>query len=280
MAADLQFELKVKKRIRDLVSDARHGSPNLTSASPEQICINFGFEFRRANIGKKLGMLDDQNRAIIVSSRIDWHPRLLFTIYHEIVHHLIEEDAEIIEFYTRALRNAPAAYDAAIERLCDFGAAEFLLPRESVLRAISQYGLSIASIRALVSNQQSSLVATAIQLAEYSPVPCYVAVCRDDNVSPTSKVPRLHIEIAARSDPLKYNWRSGTPIASDHLLSSARSLRKSVSGPSSIDLLPSGKSIPCSFAEADMIGSQTIGIFHFGHLPSKEQMVLPGFGTT
>jgi Zn-dependent peptidase ImmA (M78 family) len=64
--------------------------------------------------------------------RIRWAPRAEFTIYHEITHHLLDEDGEILEHFTDLLANDSVAFDREIERCCDRGAAEFLMPRTRV----------------------------------------------------------------------------------------------------------------------------------------------------
>ena len=60
-----------------------------------------------------------------------YKPRTIFTLFHEILHFLIEkEGAEIIEILTN---HSTSTYKDSLEQLCDFGASEFLLPQQELL---------------------------------------------------------------------------------------------------------------------------------------------------
>jgi Zn-dependent peptidase ImmA (M78 family) len=56
-----------------------------------------------------------------------------FTFYHELMHHWIEHDDEMLSLFADA---PPTADEALMERLCDVGTAELLLPEEDVQRLV------------------------------------------------------------------------------------------------------------------------------------------------
>jgi Zn-dependent peptidase ImmA (M78 family) len=65
--------------------------------------------------------------------------RRRFTFYHELMHHRIEHDDEMLSLFADATSQAD---EALMERLCDVGAAELLLPGADVQRLVQRDGLA------------------------------------------------------------------------------------------------------------------------------------------
>lgn len=271
---NLQTERQIDQKIVELVNWARehYGIPERCRA--DQACKKIGLKLRWEDTGKQDGYLSRPQHAVVVNSRITWPPRTAFTLYHEIFHYLLEEEGdEIIEIYGEALRNQEDAFESAIERCCNAGAAEFLLPRHAVLAAIAERGFSVHLVEFLSDSYGSSLLATSVQLASCAPVPCYVVVCTYGALPAWPHPLTLYIEQAARRPDVRYPWERGTSIPPNHLLRQVWDTGQRLSGPSSI-AWSSGKSMPCAHAEAKILGNRVVGILCLNHPPSKDQLSL------
>lgn len=276
---DLQTERQIDEKIVELVAWARqrYGIPEKCRA--EDACKKIGLTLRWEDTGKQDGYHSRDQKAVVVNSKTTWSPRIAFTIYHEIFHYLIEEEGdEIIELYGEALRNQAEAFEDAIERCCNAGAAEFILPRHAVLAAIAERGFTVDLIEYLANLYGSSLLATSVQLASCAPVPCYVVVCTYGSPpvgsSPVWSRPQsLFIEQAARRSDMRYPWGKGTSIPSDHLLRQVWDTGRRLSGPSSV-AWSSGRAMPCAYAEAKIVGEHVVGILCLHHPPPKDQVGL------
>lgn len=266
----LQTDRQIDDKIVELVNWAReqYGIPERCRA--ENACKKIGLTLRWEDTGKQDGYLSRNQKAVVVNSKTTSPPRIAFTIYHEIFHYLIQEEGdEIIELYGEVLRNQEA-FEDAIERCCNAGAAEFILPRHAVLAAIAERGFSVNLIEYLSNSYGSSLLATSVQLASCAPVRCYVVVCSygASPVWPHSQ--GLYIEQAARRPDLHYPWGRGTSIPSDHLLRQVWDTGRRLAGPSSV-AWSSGRAMPCAYAEAKIVGERVVGILCLDHPPPKDQ---------
>ena len=86
-----------------MVADARtcFGIPE--GCDGKTACAKIGLKLRFGPLGPdRDGLLSEGN--VVVNRTLRWAPRIGFTFFHEIFHYLVEEDGEIIEFYTDALR--------------------------------------------------------------------------------------------------------------------------------------------------------------------------------
>lgn len=275
MMMDLQTERQIDEKIVELVTWARehYGIPEKYPA--DLACKKIGLDLRWEDTGKQDGYLSRDQKAVVINSKTTWPPRIAFTIYHEIFHYLIEEEGgEIIELYGEALRNREV-FEDVIERCCNAGAAEFILPRHAVLAAIAERGFSVNLIEYLSNSYGSSLLATSMQLASCAPVQCYVVVCTYGSPpvgsSPVWPRPQtLYIEQAARRPDMRYPWGRGTSIPSDHLLRQVWDTGRSLSGPSSV-AWSSGNVMACAYAEAKIVGERVIGVLCLHHIPPKDQ---------
>jgi hypothetical protein len=215
----------VDRKIVELVARARkeHGIPE--GCDGETACVKLGLQLGRAPLPADTAGMILGNR-VLVDSNIRWAPRTEFTIYHEITHHLIEEDGEIIEHYTELLRSDDGAFDRELERCCDRGAAEFLMPRERVAETIRVEGFSVELVGLVAERHGASLIASALQLAHCAPVECYVVLCSHGPI-PRSWPRRrgLYVDYAGASPTRRYPLARFSSVPVDHVLSHARKER-------------------------------------------------------
>ncbi len=105
--------------------------------TPDRMAAGIGFRWRVAAIAGRDGLLDAASGTILVAEGQSPR-RQRFTLAHEVMHRLIEEDGELLSDLHEAYEGA--ALERALERLCNLGAAEMLLPRAEVARALAASG--------------------------------------------------------------------------------------------------------------------------------------------
>lgn len=262
-----------------MVAEARerYGIPE--GCDGETACRKMDLKLRRGPLGpERDGMLAGDH--VIVNQGLRWPPRIEFTIYHEIFHHLLEENGEIIELCTELLRSDDSAYRAAIERCCHQGAAEFLMPQARVREVISSEGFSVDLIELVSGRYGTSIVASAIQLARCSPIDCYVVICSHGRV-PRSSPPYhgLFIEYTAAPSRVRYPLGRFSPVCGDHLLAQAWQTRGRVHGISYVPFRSTYRRAPerrmeCR-CEANRIGDRVLGVLSLEEPVSPDQLVLP-----
>lgn len=210
------------------------------------------------------GLLAD--RHIVVSDRVTWPPRREFTVFHEIVHYLLDEDGELIEHFTAMYRKDAAAYQQELERCCNLGAAEFLLPQERVYEVIRREGFKVALVDHLASQHGASIVAAAQQLALCAPADSYVVLACDGNAP---WVPRpydgLCVEYGFMSPDTRYPLARYSPLPDDHLFTVAWRDQRALTRHTYIPFR-SGRRKPC-YGEAHPIDNRIIG-FLSPHRPT------------
>lgn len=261
---------EVDHKIVKLVAHAReeHGIPE--GCDGETACGKLGLKLGRAPLPPGTTGLLSGNR-VVVDRNVSWAPRTEFTIYHEVTHHLIEEDGEIIEHFTELLRNDDAAFDREIERCCDRGAAEFLVPRGQVAETIRAETFSVDLVGLIAERHGASLIASAIHLAHCAPVECYVVLCSYGPV-PRSRPRRrdLYVDYAGASPTRRYPLARFSPVSGDHVLAHAWQNQEFIEGASSVPF-SSGRYMPCH-CEAKPLGPFVAGILTFEKPPPQGQM--------
>jgi len=212
-------------------------------------------------------------KRIVVNQAVTWTPRVQFTIFHEVMHYLLDDDGEIIEYFTRTLRTDEEKYKSAIERCCNIGAAEFLMPREYVRRAVNEKRFSVDLVEYVAGQFHSSLVAAALQVASCAPIDCYIVLCAYGPI-PRSPQARsgLYVEYAGAPTRSKYPLARFTPIPDDHLLFHTWTERVPASGPAYVPFR-SGKRPPCD-CETRLVGDRVIGLLALETMAPPEQLAL------
>lgn len=223
---------------------------------------------------------------IVINPTIGVKARQWFTSYHEIIHHLIRRNNKLYSILHDQY-SSDEDLERIIERLCNAGAAEFVLPKDSVLAAIEAEGFSIALVKALSRTDEVSSTAACVQLALCAQHKCIAVVCKMDSClevsSPTLfndvalKKRVLLVDMAISSSKTKYRIARGAVIPKGHLFYEAYSAvdRNIVRGKDRIPFRNglSGE-VDC---EAICIGTQVFGFFHLDRAPVKSSHQLQLF---
>ena len=221
-----------------------------------------------------------EGRTILINSRIQNKERKQFTRFHEITHHLIDEDEELISVLHDAAWGQNGEHDRQLERLCNIGAAEFLMPREGFTKLYAAKGFSVELIPFAANYFESSAIATTIQLAQVAPNSCITAICEcglipnetaqsqsslfnEENHTPQ---PKLHVVYSASSPATKYWLARDTDIPDGHLISQAFLEAQFLEGDSYVPFR-SGKKMPCN-CEALPDGNRVYALFHLTPPPN------------
>lgn len=270
----LLTERDIEEKIIALVARARGRFGIKEGSTGREACEALRLGLRRGPLPIGQDAMLTEDGVVIVNDRTSWMPRIEFSIFHEIMHHLLEEDGELIGYYTETLRDDDHAYHRAIEQCCHAGAAEFLAPRDRIYQSISEYGFSVDLMERIAAHHRLSIMAAAIRLARYAPVDCYTAVCAY-GVSPKFWPPdqTLYVDVSAHHPGMRYPWAHFTPIPRDHLFHQAWEAKQRQEGPSYVPF-PSGARIECEYAEAKPVGDRVAGILYLGHPPRKGQLDL------
>lgn len=216
---------------------------------------------------------------IVISPTIRVKARQRFTLYHEIVHHLIRRNDRLYSILHDQY-SSDEDLERIIERLCNAGAAEFILPQSRVVSAIEKEGFSVGLVKTLSRPDEVSLTAACVQLALCARHKCIAVICKmgslleennpklfNDN---TPKKAVLQVDTAISSPKTDYRIARRTVIPQGHLfyeVYNAVNEGRVVHGKDCIPFRNSLKrEVEC---EAIRIGMQVFGFFHLEHPPAK-----------
>lgn len=278
------MEAHVIKLVREVVGKCA----STKSLTFHRICAVLGLSVKEGRLPPKVdGIL--QGRTILINSRIENKERKQFTRFHEITHHLINEDEELIAM----LHDMPWArgdeYEIQLERLCNIGAAEFLMPREEFTKLYKEQEFNVGLIPFAANNFGSSVIATTIQLAQVAPTSCITAICQNGTIpnammpsqshffdaEELTTSPKLHVVYSASSPTAKYGLARGTAIPDDHPINQAFLESQFLEGESYVPFR-SGKKMPCN-CEALPDGDRVYALFHWGSPPNPNPAQLDLF---
>lgn len=283
MKTGLVAEAKLEDMIRERVAALK--AQYDCWGDPGQLCNAIGIRVEYGRIG-----LGSEGAAFANAIRVDptagVPARRTFTFYHEIIHHVVRDHDELYSIINDQY-TTDAAFRAIQERLCNVGAAEFLLPRAAMQAAFREHGFSVDLISLLCQPGAVSRVAVAAQLAFCAPHACIGVVCRridtpvpagdlafDVVPSPTA---RTVVDVAFSSSTMKYSCAIGTVVPSDHVLSQMFDENEGIRVVTKAPFpFRSGMrwSVDC---EAVRLGGQVFGFFHQDAPPTsvRDQLSLP-----
>ena len=284
----MQFSVNdMETHVIKLVRNAVGKCASTKSLTFDQICAVLGLDVKEGRLPPKVdGIL--QGRTILINSRIQNKERKQFTRFHEVVHHLINEDGELISTLHDATWNQNGEYKKQLERLCNIGAAEFLMPREKFTQLYKEKGFNVQLIPFAANHFRSSAIATTIQLAQVAPNSCITAIC-ENGLIPNATVPsqshffdaeelttnpKLHVVYSASSPAAKYGLARDTNIPDDHLIYQAFLEAQPLEGKSYVPFR-TGNQIPC-YCEAlpDKDRDRVYVLFHLTPPPNPAQLDL------
>jgi hypothetical protein len=141
LTSESELESMVLSQVRDIKRQYNEwGNPYALAES-----LEFSIVTRNLGTGREGAALAD---TIVLDPTTGVKARRRFTLYHEIVHLLIKRNGEL---YSILHDQYPSDKDfnRIIERLCNVGAAEFVIPREDLHAAIEARGFSISLVKCL-----------------------------------------------------------------------------------------------------------------------------------
>ena len=228
----------------------------------------------------KDGILADN--IIIINTQVRSEERKQFTRFHEVTHYLIKQDGELISDLHDTFWHDKKGYERILERLCNIGAAEFLMPREEFRRLCEETGFRVGLITEASQHFGSSKIATTIQLAQVAPYPCITAICEygvmpnrtehQRSLFPTKGLPssQLYILYSAASPSVRYLLARYSVIPDEHTICDAFHQGEAMDQESYVPF-PSGKKMPCR-CEALRHFDRVYVIFHLGSEPDSRQL--------
>ena len=253
----------------------------------DEICSGLGLVVKEVPLPVRDGLIIKQG-TILINSRVQSKDRKRFTQFHEVMHYLIDKDEELISMLHDATWDQVGEYDRQVERLCNIGAAEFLMPRAEFTKLYKEKGFNVELIPFAAKRFTSSVIAATIQLAQVAPNSCITAICEYglmpnetmisqdrlfDEEEFTPK-PKLRVLYSASAPITKYWLARGTNIPDDHLIHQAFLEVQHLEGESYVPFR-SGKKMPCNCeALPDRDRNRVYVLFHLTPPPNSAQLDL------
>ncbi len=279
---ELLTEYQIRESVVRLVRrSVREHSPTLVPTA-ENMIIGLELDMKAGELSPdEDGLLI--GKTIIINTRIKSEERKQFTRFHEITHYLIDQDGELISILHDGTWSQSNGYEMQLEKLCNIGAAEFLMPSEEVRRIYREEGFHVGLISQVSHRFGSSRIATTIQLAQVAPHKCITAVCEYGVIpSRTEHQPRLltgkhpfpkqqlHVVYSALSPAARYPLARYTVIPDEHPIHDAL-YRNTVVEKESYIPFRSGKKMPCYCEILSHIDKAYV-IFHIDPPPNTNQL--------
>jgi hypothetical protein len=234
------------QRMRDLVqqvkADMQLQDPPHYMGVHDPIAAHLGLSVKEYELPLDEGQYIPDHSLIVIDPRMTDPARRNFTFFHEVSHHLIRQD-DLLYAFLHEYAPRDEDFDAALERYCNIGAAEFLIPAADVCAAIAQDGFTIRLIERLDLHYPASKPAIAIQLAQCAAHKCFIVVCAYDFIPRRGEQPSflddrqipeqpcLHVVYSASSQALaKYPIGRFNVIPSDHVIVKAHAHQQFIRG--------------------------------------------------
>lgn len=220
-------EANLFRLARQLASREREFLAIKGATKSQEIVKHYRLALRKGRLpfGKD-GSYDAERRLIILSNQITSVERLKFTFYHELMHHLIREDGELLSYLHDSC--TPDQLEIMLERLCQAGAAEFAIPSSHVREYLDHNPFSTLAIPVLCDGFKVSAPAVAYQLVYCAKHECYFVACEPgkgkQNIQQEAFMGQdadgieLRVIYSGKSLGAKYSIARHTTIPHDHLL--------------------------------------------------------------
>ena len=270
----------LERHVIELVRDVVNKYASMTIPTIDEVCSGLGLEIKEDLIQDGRDGMHFE-RTIIINSRVQYEERKRFTLFHEVMHYLIKNDGDLISELHELTDNQKGEYNRQLEKFCNIGAAEFLMPSEEFRKLYEEKGLNVELILYAADYFKSSTIAATIQLAQVAPNKCITAICElvSNNTTPSqtnlfnekyrSVKRRLHVIYSALSPIAKYPLAKNTVIPDDHLIHDAFLQDHPVEGESYVPFR-SGKKMPCH-CEALADGKRVYVLLHLSTPPCTDQ---------
>lgn len=234
-------------------------------------------------VGTDGSYLKDE-RKIVLSTNVATPERINFSFCHEIMHARIEDDAGLLSDFADAYRRSD---EEAMERLCNAGAAELLMPTENIRQIMVERDFSTILIPELCKRFRVSSVAVAFQMVNCASHDCYLVIAESQmfylttthnqmvlpNFKPTN-VPReqLVIVYSGKSSSAKYSIKRTQTLSNNHFLYEALHTNEPVRGYARLPFASgNGWDVPC---EALHFRGKVFAFFNVTQPVSNHQLPL------
>jgi Predicted Zn peptidase len=171
---DRQMRQHVIGLVREVIQ--RHGLPPCPTWRQVFKALDLPMP-KRVSLRDQDGARD--GRQVFVSSRLTCPERVVFTIFHEIVHILIDEDGELpSELHDHFYHSEDEqAETRVLESLCHAGAAQFIMPQEDFLPLMRDGNWRVSELQKVIERFKCSTVAAGFQYALNHPKECILVIC-------------------------------------------------------------------------------------------------------
>jgi Zn-dependent peptidase ImmA (M78 family) len=269
---------ELARRTRDDISNA-----GLQPDDFEGIAQYFGLTLCWAQLpNNNPGCYLKRERKIVLNNRVQLAERLNFTFDHELLHDRIEHDDDLLSLLADAY--IPSE-ETMIERLCNAGAAELLMPSDDVRMMVREHDFSPGLIPLLCDRYNASSIAVAFQLIFTATHQCNLVIAEPTYVVPGSDLPmlidtpraeaqvRLVMIYTAASPTARYPIKRGQIVPVDHPICTAWHQQGEVVSCQARMPFPSGKRWDVDF-DALYFRGKVFAFFNISHPAGKEQMQL------
>lgn len=202
-----------KARMRHLARAFARAHP---ARDPHGLAGALGAKLVYMDLGERDGAYDPEHGVILVNGA-QTRERQRFTLAHEISHALLLGDEDLLSDLHDAFDGD--ALEAAIETLCNVGAATILIPDEDLARAVERYGVSGQAIAEVARRADVSAAAALYALSDFVRTPAIFAVCAP--ISARGGKGALSVQLSASTASMRYSLRPGTPIPDGHPIDTA-----------------------------------------------------------
>lgn len=219
---------KLVQQVRELVRQEKIILKEKDINSHSEIAQHYQLSMKRTrlNPGQDGALADD---TVVLNNDGRSEERQNFTFYHEVTHHLIRQNDDLLSQIHDAIQEP----DSMIEILCNEGAAEFLVSQEDIDRAVEGADFSTEIIPVLCQRHIASALVIAFQMVTYARHHCYLVVSEPRPVTiPTAQLTLensplmtsnecLVVTYWSKSAEAKYSMSRGMEISYDHTIALA-----------------------------------------------------------
>ncbi|MBX3084633.1 MAG: ImmA/IrrE family metallo-endopeptidase [Anaerolineae bacterium] len=267
----IKSDKELEALIRNKVIAERRKLKEKDLVTKSSIVEHYGLELDFCPLGVRDGMLVD-NKKIVLNSLLRQEERLNFTFYHELTHYFINSDDELLS----NIHECSGNIDETIEKLCNCGAAELLLPNEEILNAITEHGFTVTLLPSFCGEYSVSSIAAGIQMVRCALHNCYLVIANLVSIESDSiqmsferqeNVPQFQLSVtySASSSNAKYRITRTTPIPQTHAIWKAYAEQTHVIEEKSYVPFRSGKKLPAK-CDALYFRGQVIAILNVDNI--------------
>lgn len=203
-------------------------------------------------------------RTITLNSAVTNTERRSFNFCHELTHDRVDRNDDLYEqIHEFAAQWTDDTFmDLVIERLCNAGAAELLIPAEDVRQVMREQGFSTSLIPDLCERFEASSIAVALQMVNCASHDCYLVIAEPQIINPpvsatSTLLPMIEPDGIAReqlviiysgvSSVAKYSIKRHQIIPVGHMLYDAFRTDGAVRGSAKIPFASgNGWHVPCN----------------------------------